>query len=167
MFKDLKEGFQIHALDTTDVPVYRMGKVVKVSDPRLPQMPQYQPGQMPYPQLLDRVIDLTVELDGKTDTYVVPENRDVAMASGITLACSVEPIANQVSAIRKKASDELANRERNERSVLACDSILEDINPEFRRKKEQDKKIKGLEDKVERMSSSFEELKELLMKKLS
>lgn len=169
MFKDLKEGFQIHVLDTTDVPRYCLGRVVKISDPRFPQMPQYQPGQPipPYPQLQDRVLDLTVEVNGKTDTYVVPENRDVAMSSGLTLACGVDPIVNQVTALRGTAHEALGKREFYERSVAACDAILEEVNPEFRRKREQDKKIKGLEEKVERMGSSFEELKELLMRKLS
>lgn len=169
MFKDIKEGFQIHVLDTTDVPRYTLGRVVKVSDPRIPPMPQYQPGQPmpPYPQLQDRVIDLTVDVNGKTDTYVVPENRDVAMSSGLTFACGVEPIVNQVTALRRTAADSLSKREFYERSLSACDAILEETNPDFRMKREQDKKIKGLEEKVERIGSSFEELKELLIRKLN
>lgn len=168
MFKDLREGFQIYVLDTSDVPVYHVGKVVKVSEPRFQPMPQYQPGQVPqYPQLQDRVLDLTVEVDGVTNTYVVPENREVAMSTGVTLSCSVDPIMNQVSSIRRTSSEALANRERYERSVKACDSILEDLNPEFRNKREQERKIRGLEEKVERIGTSFEELKELLMRKLN
>lgn len=45
-----------------------------------------------------------------------------------------------------------------------CDSILEDINPTFKQTKDQDRKIKNLEEKVDRMGSSFDELKELLIK---
>lgn len=48
----------------------------------------------------------------------------------------------------------------------ACDSILEEINPAFKQTKDQDRKIKNLEEKVDRMGSSFDELKELLIKKL-
>lgn len=47
-----------------------------------------------------------------------------------------------------------------------CDSILEEINPAFKQTKDQDRKIKNLEEKVDRMGSSFDELKELLIKKL-
>lgn len=31
MFRDLKKGFQVYTLDTSDVPVFRMGNVVNVS----------------------------------------------------------------------------------------------------------------------------------------
>lgn len=49
---------------------------------------------------------------------------------------------------------------------LLIDSILEEINPAFKQTKDQDRKIKNLEEKVDRMGSSFDELKELLIKKL-
>lgn len=38
--------------------------------------------------------------------------------------------------------------------------------PPFKQTKDQDRKIKNLEEKVDRMGSSFDELKELLIKKL-
>lgn len=94
MFRDLKKGFQVYTLDTSDVPVFRMGNVVNVSEPRFQQPQMGQMGQ--YQQLQDRVIDLTVEINGSSMTYVVPESRDVAMSNNITLACSVDPIMNQL-----------------------------------------------------------------------
>ena len=83
MFRDLKKGFQVYTLDTSDVPVFRMGNVVNVSEPRFQQPQMGQMGQ--YQQLQDRVIDLTVEINGSSMTYVVPESRDVAMSNNITL----------------------------------------------------------------------------------
>lgn len=63
MFSDLKKGFQVHTLDTNTVPKYELGKVVAVSEPRyLPP----QPGQ--YQAMQTRVVDLTVELTGETNT---------------------------------------------------------------------------------------------------
>lgn len=161
MFRDLKKGFQIYTLDTSDIPVFRMGNVVNVSEPRFqqPQVGQYQ-------QLQDRVIDLTVEINGSSMTYVVPENRDVAMSNNITLACSVDPIMNQLNATRRTSSDILDSIDRHKRTVEACDSILEEINPAFKQTRDQDRKIRNLEEKVDKMGSSFDELKELLIKKL-
>ena len=68
MFRDLKKGFQVYTLDTSDVPVFRMGNVVNVSEPRFQQPQMGQMGQ--YQQLQDRVIDLTVEINGSSMTYV-------------------------------------------------------------------------------------------------
>lgn len=93
-------------------------------------------------------------------------NRDVAMSNNITLACSVDPIMNQLNAAKRTSSDILDSIDKHRRTLEACDSILEEINPAFKQTKDQDRKIKNLEEKVDRMGSSFDELKELLIKKL-
>lgn len=135
--------------------------LVNVSEPRFAQS---QLGQ--YQQLQDRVMDLTIEVDGKSMTYVVPENQNVAMANGITLACSVDPIMNHLNAMKRTSTDIVNSVDKNKEIIEACDSILEDINPTFKQSKDQDRKIKGLEDQVAKMGESFEELKNLLIKKL-
>lgn len=162
MFKDIKKGYQVHTLETNGVPVYKLGIVVNASEPRFQQVP---PGQ--YQQLQDRVLDLTIEVDGKSVTYVVPENQNVAMASGITLADNIDPILNQINAIRRNSEDVVNSRDLHEKIIAACDTISEEVNPAFKQTKEQDRKIKSLEDKVDKIGDSFEELKELLIKKLS
>ena len=149
MFKDLKKGYQVYTLDTSGVPKFFMGTVVNVSEPRFAQS---QLGQ--YQQLQDRVMDLTIEVDGKSMTYVVPENQNV------------DPIMNHLNAMKRTSTDIVNSVDKNKEIIEACDSILEDINPTFKQTKDQDRKIKNLEEKVDRMGSSFDEFKELLIKKL-
>lgn len=86
--------------------------------------------------------------------------------NGITLACSVDPIMNHLNAMKRASTDIVNSVDKNKEIIEACDSILEDINPTFKQTKDQDRKIKNLEEKVDRMGSSFDELKELLIKKL-
>lgn len=93
-------------------------------------------------------------------------NLQSAMANGITLACSVDPIMNHLNAMKRTSTDIVNSVDKNKEIIEACDSILEDINPTFKQTKDQDRKIKNLEEKVDRMGSSFDELKELLIKKL-
>lgn len=69
-------------------------------------------------------------------------------------------------AAKRTSSDILDSIDKHRRTLEACDSILEEINPAFKQTKDQDRKIKNLEEKVDRMGSSFDELKELLIKKL-
>lgn len=133
MFKDLKKGYQVYTLDTSGVPKFFMGTVVNVSEPRFAQS---QLGQ--YQQLQDRVMDLTIEVDGKSMTYVVPENQNVAMANGITLACSVDPIMNHLNAMKRTSTDIVNSVDKNKEIIEACDSILEDINPTFKQTKDPD-----------------------------
>lgn len=127
MFSDLKKGFQVHTLDTNTVPKYELGKVVAVSEPRyLPP----QPGQ--YQAMQTRVVDLTVELTGETKTYTVPESQNVAKAMGITLSTSIDPIMNELNAIKNTSQDIINSVDAHRAKIEACESILEDINPAFK-----------------------------------
>lgn len=124
MFSDLKKGFQVHTLDTNTVPKYELGKVVAVSEPRyLPP----QPGQ--YQAMQTRVVDLTVELTGETKAYTVPESQNVAKAMGITLSTSIDPIMNELNAIKNTSQDIINSVDAHRAKIEACESILEDINP--------------------------------------
>ncbi len=162
MFSDLKKGFQVHALDTNGVPKYFIGKVVAVSEPRFNQQ---QP--MTYNQPQSRVVDLTVEFDGETKTYTVPETQNVAKALGITLSTSIDAIMNELGAIKQNSQDIINSIEDHKAKIAACESIMEEVNPAFRQTREQDRKIEGIERRVGEMSKSFDELKELIIKKLN
>lgn len=73
---------------------------------------------------------------------------------------------NHLNAMKRTSTDIVNSVDKNKEIIEACDSILEDINPTFKQSKDQDRKIKGLEDQVAKMGESFEELKNLLIKKL-
>ena len=140
---------------------YELGKVVAVSEPRyLPP----QPGQ--YQAMQTRVVDLTVELTGETKTYTVPESQNVAKAMGITLSTSIDPIMNELNAIKNTSQDIINSVDAHRAKIEACESILEDINPAFKQTREQDRKIAGIENKVNDLTDSFEDLKKLIVERL-
>lgn len=161
MFSDLKKGFQVHALDTTEVPKYYLGKVIAVSEPRFlsPTPGTYQPTQ-------GRVVDLTVEVDGETKTYTVPESQNVAKAMGITLSTNLEAVLNELSAIKRNSQEIIDSVELNRNKIEACDRIMEEVNPAFKQTREQDRKIAGIENQVKQLSGSFDELKRLIVERL-
>lgn len=161
MFSDLKKGFQVHTLDTNTVPKYELGRVVAVSEPRYlpPQVGSYQPMQT-------RVVDLTVELAGETKTYTVPESQSVAKAMGITLSTSIDPIMNELNAIKSTSQEIIDSVETHRNRIEACESILEEVNPTFKQTREQDRKIAGIENKVNGLADSFEDLKKLIVERL-
>ena len=147
--------------DRKIVPKYELGKVVAVSEPRyLPP----QPGQ--YQAMQTRVVDLTVELTGETKTYTVPESQNVAKAMGITLSTSIDPIMNELNAIKNTSQDIINSVDAHRAKIEACESILEDINPAFKQTREQDRKIAGIENKVNDLTDSFEDLKKLIVERL-
>ena len=161
MFSDLKKGFQVHTLDTNEVPKYAIGKVVAVSEPRY--MPP-SPGN--YAPMQGRVVDLTVEVDGETKTYTVPESQNVAKAMGITLSTGIEAVMNELNAIKRNSQEILDSVGFNKKKIEVCDQIMEDINPAFKQTREQDKKIAGIESQVRELTGSFDELKRLIVERV-
>lgn len=156
MFSDLKKGFQVHTLDTNTVPKYELGKVVAVSEPRyLPP----QPGQ--YQAMQTRVVDLTVELTGETKTYTVPESQNVAKAMGITLSTSIDPIMNELNAIKSTSQEIIDSVDAHRAKIEACESILEDINPAFKPPNEAADRLKKYL-KLPRRGMTFEQALERL-----
>lgn len=160
MFKDLKPGFQVSLLDKSGkVPHYYIGTIVGVSEPRIDQMKQPTFGQpMSY---ADRVIDLTVEFDGKTQTYTVPEQSNVASVAALTLACTAEPIANEVRAMLKHSQSVIDSVSHHEEVAKECANILEELQPAPADSKRLDK----LEGKMDKMEGLLEKLVALNMPK--
>ncbi len=122
------------------------GKVVKVSLPRVEM--QKPDGSMPFPsfQMQDRVVDLTIEYDGKTQTFVVPENSNVAYGDVVTIACSDEPIISEVKSRMKESADIVDSYEYHKANIEECKSILATLSPQYVDNQEQDKRMTAIED---------------------
>lgn len=153
MFKDLKPGLQVHMLDKSAMPMkLYAGKVVKVSLPRV-EMQKPDGMMQPFPNFQDRVVDLTLEYDGKTSTFVVPENSVVAYGDAVTLACSEEPIINEVKSKMKESADIVDSYEYHKANIEECKTILATISPHFADNQEQDKRMKALEGELAEIKS--------------
>ena len=153
MFKDLKEGFQVSLLDKSGkVPHYYIGTIIDKSDPRIDERKQIVPGQpLSY---ADLVIDLTIEFNGKTQTYTVPEQLNIATVASLTLACSAEPIANEVRAMLKHSQSVIESVPHHEEVAKECENILEELHPASADTKRLDK----LEESVGEMKGMLEQL---------
>lgn len=162
MFKDLKPGLQILMLDKSVTPMkcYN-GKVVKVSPPRV-EMPKMDNPMQPFPsmQFQDRVVDLTVEYDGKTSTFVVSENSNVAYGDMVTISCTEEPIINEVKSKMKESADIVDSYEYHKANIEECKSILATISPQYADNQEQDKRMAAMESDIAEIRRLILSLKE-------
>ena len=134
-------------LDKSATPIKcHSGKVVKVSLPRVEM--QKADGSMPFPsfQMQDRVVDLTIEYEGKTQTFVVPENSNVAYGDAVTISCSDEPIISEVKSRMKESADIVDSYEFHKANIEECRSILATLSPQYADNQEQDKRMTAIED---------------------
>ena len=136
-------------LDKSATPIKcYTGKVVKVSMPRVEM--QKADGTMPFSsfQMQDRVVDLTIEYDGKTSTFVVPENSNVAYGDAVTISCSEEPIISEVKSRMKESADIVDSFEFHKANIEECKSILAGLNPQYADTQEQDKRMTAMEEDI-------------------
>lgn len=148
LFKDLKPGYPVFLLRKGDEIKALQGKAIKVSDPYFPPA---QIGQMPSMSTAQRVVDVTLEADGVTNTYSIPETLSVTYANNVVLSTDREGILRDVEAMKGQSEEVVRSVERHRSIIEGCEKILEEWNPAFAEKKEQDKRISVIESEVKGM----------------
>ena len=148
LFKDLKPGYPVFLLRKGDEIKALQGKAIKVSDPYFPPA---QIGQMPSMSTAQRVVDVTLEADGVTNTYSIPETLSVTYANNVVLSTDREGILRDVEAMKGQSEEVVRSVERHRSIIEDCEKILEEWNPAFAEKKEQDKRISVIESDVKGM----------------
>lgn len=148
LFKDLKPGYPVYLLRKGDEIKALQGKTIKVSDPYFPPV---QIGQMPSMSTAQRVVDVTLEADGVTNTYSIPETLSLTYANNLVLSTDRDGILRDVEAMKGQSEEVVRSVERHRTIIEGCEKILEEWNPAFAEKKEQDKRISGIENEVKGM----------------
>lgn len=161
-FKDIKQNFPVYILDKSTCEITK-GKVVSTSFPHLETSTMQQipnpcvyPGS-PNPSNQRMVIDLTIEANGNTATYVVSENASINYANNLVIAPEQSALIPEVEAIKNNA-DQALSPERIEmlkQHQAKSTKLLMDLNPAFRQQQEYDQRLNGVE-------SSISELKDMM-----
>jgi hypothetical protein len=152
-FRDLKQGYQIYTLDKEKMKAER-AKVVNVGIPYAepPKVGQLAPS-------LNKLVDVTIEADGKSQTYAIPETATITYAGDVVLSVEPEPILREVQAMRAQSESILLSVDAHREKIERCDEILETLDTAFREKKE----IEGRLSKVEAfMCEMKDDLKNLI-----
>lgn len=149
LFKDLKPGYPVYMLDKDSVKT-ATGKTVNVSQPRFANTSaaggNYQATAQMY-------VDVTIETEGQTKTYSIPDTLGVTYAGNVVLSTDRDGILRDVEAMKNQSEEALKNVERHKETIACCEKILEEWNPAFAEKKRQDERISGLENEVKGLGS--------------
>ena len=133
------------------------GKVVNVGSPYFQQAnPSGMPIPMPAQQPTQRVVDVTIDIQGNRQTFTMPESSSVtcAQVSGkeFILATERQGIVREVEVMKAQSEEVIASVEKHKSIIDSCEKILSEYNPAFAEKQQQDMRISGLEKKMESMS---------------
>ena len=90
LFKDIKQNYPVYILNKQDLSLTQ-GKAVQVPFPRMEMNQKTGKTEM--------VVDITIEANGKTATYVIPENLSVTYAGNLILSTDKMSLASEIEAM--------------------------------------------------------------------
>ena len=141
LFKDLKTGYNVYMLHRSDEIKIGQGKVTAISPSRLPQGASFQTLQM--------VVDVTIEEGGVARTYTIPDSLNVTYAGpDLVISTDREHVLKEVEAMKAHSESALAEVPFHEKSVSQCTAILEEWNPQYKEKRENEERFNKIESSI-------------------
>ena len=165
MLSGLRQGTPVYVLYKNE-PRFAVGKVAQVSNQYPPQFNFQQPLN---PNNLGMMVDLSIEVDGKTETYPrIPINSAIAEFpdKGVILSETRDGIVNEINVIRNASQTAIEQIDVHKRIIASCDQLLLDLNPQLKHEQEQASKIARLEEQLAGMSDRIAALTGMLSKSL-
>lgn len=142
MFKDIKQNYHVHILDKEQVK-YMKGKVISVSFPR---MMMTQSGAQ-------QVVDVTIDCEGKTATYSIPEHLSVTYAGNYVLSTTLDNLSKEVESMKHTAEQIINSVDKQKEIVEKASHLLVELNPSFKEKKDIEERFNKIENNMTEMKS--------------
>lgn len=165
MLSGLRPGVPVYVLYKNE-PKFAVGKVAQVSNQYPPQFNFQQPLN---PNNMGMMVDLSIEVEGKTETYPrIPINSSIAEFpdKGVILSETRDGIVNEINVIRNASQTAIDQVDVHKRIIASCDQLLLDLNPQLKHEQEQAGKIARLEEQLAGMSDQIAALTGMLSKSL-
>ncbi len=168
MFQSLRNNQQFYILTKGVTPRLDVGIVTAVSAPQMkfPSMPQGLGSQPEY------VVDVTVTVNGATQQYQrLPANKEIAdFGDGfgnIVVSTSRDAMNNEIATLRNRSEDHIKRVDEEKQKIIAYESILQQLNPEYAEKQKQEAEIMSLKNQVAAMAQSNANLEQMMSQLLS
>lgn len=162
MFQSLRQNSQIFILHKGDKPYIETGYITSVSQVK----PKY--GLPPvFGQQQDMVVDITARINGNVINYnSLPANSDIADtfngADSIIITDNKEAMNSEILALKQKSMDIISSVDQHKSLIVAYNDILNDINPEYAEKQQQQTEINLLKSQMQDVSTTLSSLTQLI-----
>ncbi len=156
MFQGLRTNSLFYVLDKGENPNLRVGQVVSVSNPQT-KYPSFNNGFTPQP--METVVDVKVKLgDEEVDFKQLPANGQIANDKNLVVSDNKDAMSAEVDAMLRQSKAILESVDYNKRVVESCEGMLQQLNPQIAKEKEQTEKINKLEGKVSGIEGKIDKM---------
>lgn len=165
MFQGLRTNSLFYVLDKGENPNLRVGQVVSVSNPQT-KYPTFNNGFTPQPT--ETVVDVKVKLgDEEVDFKQLPANGQIANDKNLVVSDNKDAMSAEVDAMLRQSKAILESVDYNKRVVESCEGMLQQLNPQIAKEKEQTEKINKLEGKVSGIEGKIDKMMGWLQQTMS
>lgn len=165
MFQGLRTNSLFYVLDKGENPNLRIGQVVSVSNPQT-KYPTFNNGFTPQP--METVVDVKVKLsDEEVDFKQLPANGQIANDKNLVVSDNKDAMSAEVDAMLRHSKEVLESVDYHKRVVDSCEGMLQQLNPQIAKEKEQTEKINKLEGKVSGIEGKIDKMMGWLQQTMS
>lgn len=160
MFQSLRSGSRIFLLEKKvgQMPSLKAGKVEAVS---APQYKTFNNGYGTLPQTsLEMVVNIRVSFeDGPMEYNQVPANATVAdFKNGTVLIDNTQDVLLEIDNLMEVSRQALASRQYHESVLQWGPTVKSQLNPNFAKEEERDRKIENLNQQISMLANSVSQL---------
>ena len=160
MFQGVRQNGLFYILEKGDDLKLRVGQVISVSNPQ----PKY--GQFNTPTFgsqPEMTVDIRVKVDEETmDFKQLNANASIANSGNVVVSDSKDAMSAEVEGLLRTSKAILESVPYHEKMLVSCDNVLRDLNPSFKKEKEQEEKMNMLEGEVSGIKDTLNEMMGLL-----
>lgn len=153
LFKEIKQNYPVYILDKQEFQIIQ-GKATAVSFPRVEMNQKTGRTEM--------VVDVTVEANGKTATYSIPENLSVTFAGNLVLSTDKQGLTGEVEAMVANADQILSSVPYAQKIKDTASAILADLNPVYKEKQETEKRFGKIEGSISDMKDMMQKQQKMM-----
>ena len=160
MFQGVRQNGLFYILEKGDDLKLRVGQVVSVSNPQ----PKYgQFGAPNFGSQPEMTVDVRVKVDEETmDFKQLNANASIANSGNVVVSDSKDAMSAEVEGLLRTSKAILESVPYHEKMLVACDNVLRDLNPSFKKEKEQEEKIGALEEKMVGIEGTLNDMMSML-----
>ena len=160
MFQGVRQNGLFYILEKGEDLKLRVGQVISVSNPQ----PKY--GQFNTPSFgsqPEMTVDIRVKVDEETlDFKQLNANASIANSGNVVVSDSKDAMSAEVEGLLRTSKAILESVPYHEKVLVACDNVLRDLNPSFKKEKEQEEKIGALEEKMVGIEGTLNDMMSML-----
>lgn len=162
MFRSLRTNQQFYILTKGSNPRLDIGLVTSVSQPVVKFQPMPQLGAP-----TEYVVDINVSLNGAQQTFQkLPADKEIAdFGEGfgnIVVTANRDAMNAEIASLKNKSEEHLKRVDEEQQKIVAYETILQQLNPEYAEKQRQEQEISSLKNQVAQMASGYTRMESLL-----